>query len=72
MHDGLCHLGANASASAPVHPTQLYESLISWALLGLLAFTWKRRRFVWKCLVWSAPARIGGVFAPAPLAADSS
>jgi phosphatidylglycerol:prolipoprotein diacylglycerol transferase len=45
MHDGLCHLGANASASAPVHPTQLYESLISWALLGLLAFTWKRRRF---------------------------
>lgn len=43
---------------------------------GLAAYlAWKRRRFVWKCaiiLVWSAPARIGGVLTPAPLAADSS
>jgi len=45
FHDGLCHLSASAEASAPVHPTQLYESLISWALLALLAFAWKRRRF---------------------------
>lgn len=45
FHDGLCHLSASANASAPVHPTQLYESLISWALLALLAFAWKRRRF---------------------------
>lgn len=45
FRDGLCHLTAHAHASAPVHPTQLYESLISWALLALLAWTWKRRRF---------------------------
>lgn len=45
FRDGLCHLGAHAHASAPVHPTQIYESLISWALLALLAWTWKRRRF---------------------------
>jgi phosphatidylglycerol:prolipoprotein diacylglycerol transferase len=45
FHDGLCHLSANAHASAPVHPTQLYESAFAWALLAVLAFTWKRRRF---------------------------
>jgi prolipoprotein diacylglyceryl transferase len=45
FRDGLCHLSAHAHASAPVHPTQLYESLFSWALLGVLAWTWKRRRF---------------------------
>lgn len=45
FHDGRCYLSASAEASAPVHPTQLYESLIAWALLALLAMTWKRRRF---------------------------
>jgi phosphatidylglycerol:prolipoprotein diacylglycerol transferase len=45
FHDGLCRLGANATASAPVHPTQLYESAVAWILLAALWVTWRRRRF---------------------------
>jgi phosphatidylglycerol:prolipoprotein diacylglycerol transferase len=34
-----------ADASYPVHPTQLYESLFGWVLLGLSLFIWSKRKF---------------------------
>lgn len=45
FHDGVCHLSPSATASAPVHPTQLYESVMAWALLAALWLTWRKRRF---------------------------
>jgi phosphatidylglycerol:prolipoprotein diacylglycerol transferase len=38
-------LSPTASASFPVHPTQLYESLAGVALFGVCMFVWSRRRF---------------------------
>ncbi len=35
----------DAAHSLPVHPTQLYESLIGWSLLALLLFQRKHQRF---------------------------
>lgn len=45
FHDGLCFLDRSARASVPVHPTQLYESLVGFALVAVLASVWRRRRF---------------------------
>lgn len=39
-HDGVCRLGASAIASAPVHPTQLYESALGWSILAVLMYFW--------------------------------
>jgi phosphatidylglycerol:prolipoprotein diacylglycerol transferase len=41
-HEGVCRLGASASSSAPVHPTQLYESLLGWSILVVLMYFWQR------------------------------
>jgi phosphatidylglycerol:prolipoprotein diacylglycerol transferase len=38
-------LGHDAAASLPVHPTQIYESLVGLALLGLLLWQRKHQRF---------------------------
>ncbi len=43
--DGLCHIPRSASGSAPVHPTQLYESLLGLSIFVLLMWTWKRRKW---------------------------
>jgi phosphatidylglycerol:prolipoprotein diacylglycerol transferase len=43
VHDGL--ISATAQSSLPVHPTQLYESLVGAALLGLVFFVRRHRRF---------------------------
>ncbi len=40
--EGVCRLGASAQASAPVHPTQLYESLLGFSILGVLLYFWFR------------------------------
>ena len=45
FHDGLCFLDRSAQASVPVHPTQLYESLVGFALVAVLAAIWRRRTF---------------------------
>jgi phosphatidylglycerol:prolipoprotein diacylglycerol transferase len=46
FHDGLCFLDRSARASVPVHPTQLYESVVAFGLVALLASVWRRgRRF---------------------------
>jgi phosphatidylglycerol:prolipoprotein diacylglycerol transferase len=45
FHDRLCFLANDAHASAPVHPTQLYESLTGAVLFVLLVWLWRRRRF---------------------------
>lgn len=46
FHDGLCFLDRSARSSAPVHPAQLYESLVGLALVAVLASMWHRgRRF---------------------------
>lgn len=34
-----------ADACRPVHPTQLYESLVGFVLVGVSVFVWRRRRF---------------------------
>ena len=38
-------LAPGAEASLPVHPTQLYESLVGFLLFGLALVLWRRRRF---------------------------
>lgn len=43
--DGICHLDPAARASAPVHPTQLYESLTGLVIFLVLLWLWRRRRF---------------------------
>ncbi len=46
FHDGLCFLDRSARASVPVHPTQLYESLVGLVIVAVLASLWRRgRRF---------------------------
>jgi phosphatidylglycerol---prolipoprotein diacylglyceryl transferase len=37
LHEGL--------PAVPIHPTQIYESLMSLAILGILAFLYRRKRF---------------------------
>jgi phosphatidylglycerol---prolipoprotein diacylglyceryl transferase len=59
LHKGLSPL---ASESLPVHPTQLYESLLGLALfLGALAL-FERRRFAGELFLWLAFAYGGGRF----------
>lgn len=43
--NGLCHLDHAARYSAPVHPTQLYESLTGLTLFIVLMWLWRRRKF---------------------------
>lgn len=38
-------LAPTASHSLPVHPTQIYESLIGFALFGVTMLVWSKRRF---------------------------
>ncbi|MDP3274508.1 MAG: prolipoprotein diacylglyceryl transferase [Deltaproteobacteria bacterium] len=44
-HDGVCRIAASAHHSAPVHPTQLYESLVGWSLAVILVWRSKNKRF---------------------------
>lgn len=43
--DGMCHIPVSAQHSVPVHPTQLYESLLGFTIFVCLMFIWRRRRF---------------------------
>ena len=43
--DGMCHIPVSAHHSVPVHPTQLYESLLGATIFLTLMFIWRRRRF---------------------------
>ncbi len=45
QHVDLRGLSVSSRASLPVHPTELYESLVGAALLGLLFWLAKRKRF---------------------------
>ncbi len=38
-------LARDAVASFPVHPTQIYESLVGFLLFGLTLYVWKHRKF---------------------------
>jgi phosphatidylglycerol:prolipoprotein diacylglycerol transferase len=42
---GVCHLDPAAASSAPVHPTQLYESLTGLLIFLALGWLWRRRAF---------------------------
>jgi phosphatidylglycerol:prolipoprotein diacylglycerol transferase len=43
--DNLCRIPAAAQHSVPVHPTQLYESLLGFTIFLALMWLWKRRKF---------------------------
>jgi len=43
--ENLCHIPVSASHSAPVHPTQLYESLLGATIFLILMRIFKHRRF---------------------------
>jgi len=43
--DGMCHIPVSAHHSVPVHPTQLYESMLGLSIFLALMFIWRRRRF---------------------------
>ncbi len=43
--DGLCHIAPTAEHSVPVHPTQLYESLVGLGVFATLLFIWRRRQW---------------------------
>ncbi len=43
--ENLCHIPVSASQSAPVHPTQLYESLVGATIFLILMRIFKHRRF---------------------------
>ena len=41
----VCKLPFSAQHSAPVHPTQLYESLLGFTIFATLMWMWRRRKF---------------------------
>jgi phosphatidylglycerol:prolipoprotein diacylglycerol transferase len=41
----VCKIPFTQQHSAPVHPTQLYESLIGFTIFVVLMFMWRRRKF---------------------------
>lgn len=43
--EGVCKIPFSAQHSAPVHPTQLYESLMGFTIFVVLMWMWRRRRF---------------------------
>ena len=43
--DGLCHIAPTTEHSVPVHPTQLYESLLGLCIFATLLFMWRRRQW---------------------------
>ncbi len=57
--DGLCHILVSARASVPVHPTQLYESLMGLTIFVTLMAIWRRR--TWEGEVFLAFAVLYGI-----------
>lgn len=43
--ENVCKLPFSAQHSAPVHPTQLYESLLGFSIFLALMWMWRRRKF---------------------------
>lgn len=60
--DGLCHIARAATASAPVHPTQLYESLVGATIFVTLLWLWRRR--AWQGQIFLAFAILYGIARP--------
>ncbi len=60
--DGLCHIPRVAEHSAPVHPTQLYESLVGATIFVTLMWLWRRRK--WEGQIFLAFAILYGIARP--------
>ncbi len=43
--EGVCKIPFNTHHSVPVHPTQLYESLLGFSIFVALMWLWRRRKF---------------------------